>query len=103
MKLKRKYDIGEFLKYQLCCRVGKRVPRKLKKKYTVANRVKWKAVRFPDGIHPFHELRPAKSQEEYDRRKAEKESFQEFHNSLISCVSKSIGLPVEVLNREYRY
>lgn len=91
--------LNDLFKYQMASRFGKRVPRKLKKKFTITNKIEWKRLGV-DSIIP-RQPKPASTPEEYLKRKNESESYSQFIDSIIKNISKNIGIPIEYLTKDF--
>jgi len=99
--MRKQLDMNELFRFQMAQRYGKRVPRKLKKKFTITNKLKCKKAGI-EPLLPTKKIKPAKTQAEYDRRKKEAESFDEFRNRFVQNISESMGIPVEILTQSYK-
>lgn len=99
--MKKQLDMNELFKSHMAQRYGKRIPRKLKKKFTITNKLRWKKAGL-EPILPQKKIKPAKTQEEYDRRKKEAQSFDDFKSEFMGNIAKSLSVPIEFLTQQYK-
>lgn len=99
--MKRCEDIKGVFKYYMAKRYGNRVPRKLKKKHTIANKVRNKKAGIGN-IFAKSKQKRVRTIQLHQKKLNEDKSITTFFAYFFKNCSDSLGIPYDVLMQDYK-